>query len=439
VSARKRPQARQTTGPENPDLYSRPFPSPDPRRLGVVCAGGGVTGAVYEIGALAALEERLEDVSLTDFDVYVGVSAGAYISALIANGVTPGVLFRNVTRAAGSRTDIDDLSLFRFNLGEIAGRLAKAPLTILDAAWDYYKNRHETTLTDLVQSLSALLPSGVFLNDGLEDWLQKWLDHPGRTNDFRKLAGELRIVAVALDTGETTAFGAPGHDAVPISKAVAASCALPGLYRPVRIDGADYIDGGVRKTAHISLALRERCGLTICINPIVPLRYLHPPAATNGQSPLRKAGLATILDQVFRVTLHSRMRYGMLRYQREDPAADVLVFEPRAEDLPRVMRNIMRTSGRIRIAEYAYKTTMQTLDDDFPRYRRLFSRHGLKLRPASPAPRRIHLQADRSDGPTPTRLKAQLATLEQNLSRLEALRARQGPASRAISAIRSDS
>jgi len=108
--------------------------------------------------------------------VFVGVSAGAYISALIANGIAPGVLYRNVTRSAGARTDIDDLGLFRINLPEIAGRLVKAPLTILDAAWDYYKNRHETTLTDLVQSLASLLPSGVFLNDGVDEWMATWLD-----------------------------------------------------------------------------------------------------------------------------------------------------------------------------------------------------------------------------------------------------------------------
>ena len=425
MSAKKRPAPESQPSPVARDPQNRPFPPPVPGRLGLVCAGGGVTGAIYEIGALAALEDRLEDVSLADFDVFVGVSAGAYISALIANGIAPGVLYRNVTRSAGARTDIDDLGLFRINLPEIAGRLVKAPLTILDAAWDYYKNRHETTLTDLVQSLASLLPSGVFLNDGVGEWMATWLDHPGRTNDFRKLGKTLRIVAVDLDTGEPRAFGAPGCDAVPISRAVAASCALPGLYKPVRIDGADYIDGGVRKTAHISLALRERCGLTICINPIVPLRYARgPSSSTNGNSALRAGGLATILDQVFRVTLHSRMRYGMSRYRREDPAADILVFEPHGEDLPRFMRNIMRTSGRIRIAEYAYRTTMQTIEADFPRYRRLFARHGLRLRPACPAFRRIHLQADRSEGATPVRLKAQLEMLEQNLERLETARGR---------------
>jgi NTE family protein len=395
------------------------------RRLGLVCAGGGVTGAIYEIGALAALEDRLENLSLTEFDVFVGISAGAYISALLANGVTPNILYRNVTRSAGSRTDIDDLGLFRLNIGEIADRLATAPFTILDAAWDFYKNRRETTLTDLVQSLGQLLPSGIFRNEGLEEWMEPRLSQAGRTNDFRKLHKTLRIVAVDIDTGDTTRFGAPGYDDVPISKAVAASCALPGLYRPVRIRGVDYVDGGVRKTAHISLALRERCGLTICVNPIVPMRHhkrasvLHAPG--NGEeSALMSGGLATILDQVFRVTLHSRMRYGMERYRHEAPKADVIVFEPKPEDLPPFMRNIMRTSGRVRIAEFAYRSTMQTIDSSFRRYARLFKRHGLTLRPACAVePIRAGLGHVRRKAPMPERLAAELAVLERDLERMQ--------------------
>jgi NTE family protein len=426
---------RRQPGPETPDNASservfKPFPSPIKKRLGVVCAGGGVTGAIYEIGTLAALEDRLENVSITDFDVFVGVSAGAYISALLANGVTPGILFRNVTRSAGTRTDIDDLALFRLNLGEIAGRLATAPFTVLDAAWDFYKNRHETTLTDLVQSLGQLLPSGLFHNEGLEAWMRKWLSQPGRTNDFRHLRKVLRLVAVDLDTGATTAFGCPGHDDVPISQAVAASCAIPGLYRPVRIDGVDYIDGGVRKTAHISLALRERCGLTICVNPLVPIHIMHSESGIRRlgieeAGPLRSRGLSTILDQAFRVTLHSRLRYGLTRYRREAPDADIVVFEPRPEDLPHFMRNIMRTSGRIRIAEYAYRSTMALLDSDFRRFQRVFAKHGLTLRPACARDlSRVKLHADRASGRVSTRLAASLLSLEADLDRMQAARGR---------------
>jgi len=235
---------------------------------------------------------------------------------------------------------------------------------------------------------------------------------------------------VDLDSGETTAFGCPGYENVPISEAVAASCAIPGLYRPVRIDGVDYVDGGVRKTAHISLALRERCGLTICVNPLVPMRIKHSESGIRRlgieeAGPLRSRGLSTILDQAFRVTLHSRLRYGLTRYRREAPDADVVVFEPKPEDLPHFMRNIMRTSGRTRIAEYAYRSTMALLDSDFRRFQRVFAKHGLTLRPACARDlSRVKVHADRASERVSTRLAASLLALEANLDRMQAARGR---------------
>ena len=81
----------------------------------------------------------------------------------------------------------------------------------------------------------------------------------------------------------------------------------------------------------------------------------------------------------------------------------------------------MRTSGRARIAEYAYRTTMETIDADYPRLRRLFARHGLNLRPASAVDgSRISRQADRTEEAVPVRLRAQLETLERDLARIEA-------------------
>ena len=363
-----------------------------PLRRGLVCAGGGVTGAIYEIGVLAALEERLDGFSLTECDVFVGVSAGAYVGTLVASGVSPSVLFQNATHPRTS--DLDQLSLFRPNLGEIASRLVSAPVTVARSLLDFYRNRQDATVTDLVASFACLLPSGFFLLDGLETWLVAWLSEEGRTNDFRALGRKLRVVAVALDTGETRVFGEPGNDTVPISRAVAASCALPGFFRPVRIDGVDYIDGGVRKTAHISLALKERCGLVLCVNPIVPARYdLSGGLLPHGreQGALASRGLLSILDQVFRLSLHSRLQYGLQRYRRENPDTDIVLFEPKPEELPRLMRSIMRTSGRIRIAEFAYRSTLQKLDIEYARLTRVFERHGMRLRPAaslSKAPRR---------------------------------------------------
>ncbi|MCC6133581.1 MAG: patatin-like phospholipase family protein [Acidobacteria bacterium] len=372
-------------------------------------------GAYYEMGALAAIEERLENASLCDFDMFVGVSAGSYIGTLVANGISPALLYKMTQRPPGPRTDIDDLGLFRLNTREILERLVKAPVTILNAGWDYYKNRHETQLTDLIQSLGELLPSGIFTTDGLGKWVENWLSEPGRSNDFRRLERKLRIVAVDLDTGETRVFGKPGSAHVPIHRAVQASCAVPGLYCPVRIDGFDYVDGGVRKTAHISLALEERCGLVICVNPIVPVH--HPPLqkvfhlSYGDHGVIASAGLPSILDQVFRVTLHSRMQYGMARYLRESPDADILLFEPRPEDLPRFMFNIMRTSGRASIAEFAYRSTLSSLDSDYGRLSRIFERHGLRLKPPAQEPGK----AEAVSGHPGQKLAASLEVLEKRL------------------------
>ncbi len=399
------------------------FPHPLKSRRGLVCAGGGVMGAYYEMGALAAIEERIANGSLCDFDVFVGVSAGSYVGCLVASGVSPTRIRDLATAEAPTPgTGIDDLDLFRLNCREAAERALKAPFVLLNTIWDCYTSRSEISMTDLVHSLGEILPSGVFTTEGLGQWVEEWLSKEGRSNDFRKLEKKLRVVAVELDTGETRSFGSEGSDHVPISRAVQASCALPGLYSPVRIDGADYVDGGVTKTAHISLAIEDRCGLIICVNPIVPTR--HTPTSKvirlgygfNGA--MASAGLPAILDQVFRVILHSRMRYGMDRYRREAPDSDILVFEPRPEDLPRYMYNIMRTSSRARIADFAYRSTMQSIDADFERVARLFYRHGLELTPPKKKPGAYALEARDVEPPketTPAKLAASLEILEKRL------------------------
>ena len=124
-----------------------------------------------------------------------------------------------------------------------------------------------------VESFARLtrgLPNGLFDNGAIAAYLARLFGKPGRTDDFRKLRHKLFIVAADLDSGKATPFGAPGFDHVPISEAVKASSALPGLYPPARIDGRDYVDGALKKTLHASVALKEGAKLLICVNPLVP-------------------------------------------------------------------------------------------------------------------------------------------------------------------------
>ena len=143
---------------------------------------------------------------------------------------------------------------------------------------------------------------------------------------------------------------------MPISKAVQASTALPGLYRPVRIDGRDYVDGGVKKTAHINLAIRHGAGLVICINPIVP--FLNDTANGPLDGHLSNSGVTYVLDQVMRIMLHGRMQYGMERYESEHPEVDILLIEPTRDDMRMFGYNIMRTSARRVVAEHGYRSAL---------------------------------------------------------------------------------
>ena len=118
--------------------------------------------------------------------------------------------------------------------------------------------------------MTRVLPNGLLDNAPMEAYLRRLFRQPGRSNDFRALKRRLYVVATDLDSGRAVPFGAHGHDDTPISQAVAASAALPGLYPPVRIGGRDYVDGALKKTLHGSVALKAGAKLLICVNPLVP-------------------------------------------------------------------------------------------------------------------------------------------------------------------------
>ena len=181
------------------------------------------------------------------------------------------------------------------------------------------------------------------------------------------------------------AFGSEGHRDVPVSQAVQASIALPGLYRPVRIAGRDYVDGGVKKTAHINLAIQSGADLVICINPIVPILN-----DTNGgplPGHLSERGVTYVLDQALRIMLHGRMEYGMERYRREHPEVDILLIEPTRDDLRMFSYNIMRYSARRVMAQHGYESTLAFFRKGEAGHRRILARHDIRLADPDAVPR----------------------------------------------------
>jgi len=356
--------------------------------VALVCAGGGITGAVYEIGCLRALDELL-DRKLVDLDLYVGISGGAFVASLLAAGVDPREMYDEAVTKGPSALGAASADVFRLDGIEFLRRAGRAP-RVLAGALRTSLSGDGRNWSDLVWSLFELLPAGLLDTSGVQEYLQRVFRTRLGGDGFADLKHPLNVVAVDLDNGEAVAFGSRGHRDVPISKAVQASTAVPGLYRPVRIKGRDYVDGGVRKTAHINLAIQGGAKLVICINPIVP--YLNDTAKGALHGHLSNRGVTWVLDQVMRIMLHGRMEYGLERYRREHPDVDILLIEPTRDDMRMFGYNIMRTSARRLVAEHGYRSALAFFRRTAARQRRLFAKHGIgfadprRIRGVPPAP-----------------------------------------------------
>lgn len=349
-------------------------------RVGLALAGGGPEGAIYEIGVLRALDEALDGIDFNRLPVYVGVSAGAFVAANLANQITTAQNVRAIVKKEPGEHPFVPQTFFMPAVGELLRRGVQTPSFLLDAVWDLIRTREATSLYDSAMRLSRVLPLGLFDNDPIREYLQTIYTMKGRSNDFRTLKAKLFIVATELDSGHAVRFGEKGLDRVPISQAIQASSALPGLYPPVVIDGRHYVDGVLIKTVHASVALEHGADLVICVNPIVPVDTLHAPDDDSPARRLTELGLPTVLSQTFRTLIHSRMRVGMAAYAPRYPKQRTVLFEPQPDDYRMFFTNIFSFGSRKELAEYAYNATRRDLLRRYDELAPVFRRHGITLR-----------------------------------------------------------
>ena len=350
-------------------------------KIGLALAGGGPEGAIYEIGALRALDEAIEGVDLNDLFVYVGVSAGSFIAANLVNGLTTAQMCRAIVKHEPGEHPFTPEIFFTPALGEFVRRGLSVPRLISQAFAQFARDPEDRTLTDAMTRLSRALPVGAFDNEPIRVYLRNIYSLPGRTDDFRELRHALYIVAAELDSGRAVRFGEPGWDHVPISRAVQASSSLPGLYAPVEIDGRFYADGVLLKTLHASVALNHGAELLLCINPIVPVDLTEAEALGGlTERQLVRRGLPTVLSQTFRTLIHSRLAVGMAAYEKRYPDADVVLLEPSRGDYQMFFTNVFSFSARRAVAAHAYQATRRDLLARYDRLAPIFRRHGARLR-----------------------------------------------------------
>jgi len=363
-------------------------PSMTRPRVALAMAGGGPLGAIYEIGALAALAESFEGLDLTRLDIYVGVSAGGILGAGLANGITPREMCRIFIETPAHKPGaqpaaaFDPAMLMRPAFAEYWSRARKLPRQMGHTLWQYAvsgRGRGPAGILGAAEHLLQLFPTGLFSNEPLRAYLADIFSAPGRTDDFRKLPAHLYLIATDLDSGQAVEFGAPGHDEIPISVAATASSALPGLFPPVEIGGRYFVDGALKRTLHASVALKEGADLVICLNPLVPFDDRSVAQSASNPGRLVDGGLPSVVLQTIRAVIRSRMEIGMRQYVDDYPQSDVILFEPDRDDAKMFFSNMFSYSNRRQLCEHAYQKTRAEIWSRRHELQPLLRRHGVGL------------------------------------------------------------
>jgi NTE family protein len=353
-------------------------------KTALVLGGGGFTGGVYEIGALRALDLLAVNRTVNGFDVYVGTSAGAFVASMVANGITPEEMMRVINHDLPSPlSDIDLGTLLQPNYGGFVRKSLTFPLRVAGVAREVLSHLGEISAVDLVNGLAGGLPSGIYSGSGIERYVEEALSDPDRTNDFRMLDPELYLTATDLDSTERVVMGDGEWMDVPISTAVAASGALPMIYEPVRINGREFIDGGIRSTTNIDVAVEHGAKFIVVINPVVPFvndfaKRIPTIMGTRARR-VSDMGFTAIGNQAFRLLSHERLHIAVQHWKERYPGVDIILIEPELDDELMFGTSILDYSARLEIAKHGFESVTLKLARDYERYKSTAERHGIEI------------------------------------------------------------
>jgi len=368
-------------------------PPPDrvlPRgpRTALSLCGGGITGAMYEVGCLAALEDFFEGFYACDFDAFVGSGAGSTVALALAGGMRASRLYRALLDPADDFFPLRRQHVLGFDSAEWKRVVSTVTSAARRSLASMIASPLETDVWNELERFVDSLPAGLFSLDAYERFLSELMERRSIPTRFDQMQRPLALVAYDLDAGERTVFGRGAYENVPVAKAVAASTALPILFAPVRIFERDYVDGGLGEVAHVDVAVELGGEAILIINPMVPIRsevHLRDiPTGHGRMKRVRDKGVLWVYNQALRMRSESRLRAGLSRFRAENPTTEVLLLEPDPSDATLFMHSPMNFAARRAILTHAYTTTYQALRIEGSPIRALIERRGFSAKESVP-------------------------------------------------------
>jgi NTE family protein len=178
-------------------------------------------------------------------------------------------------------------------------------------------------------------------------------------------------------------FGEDGAPEASISEAAAASTAIPLLYAPRRIGERVYLDGALRSTTNIEIAIAHGAELIVCVNPLVPfvhdVGYLLPTATGLPSRFIAQKGFPHIAAQSYRIMAQAQVEKELEIVVHAHPNVDIILIEPRRDDEHLFVFNLMDYGSRERIARHAFESVAIDLVTRFPEYKKVLGRHGIRI------------------------------------------------------------
>ena len=353
-------------------------------KTALVLAGGGITGGIYQLGVLRGLDDLLLNRSTLDFDIYVGTSAGAFVATLLSAGISPRALV-DMARNPSLALQWSLVShVFSPNLAEFGQRLRHLPRHLPTIARDLIRHRGSFLISDLLGFLSLALPSGLLDSSQVGVFMREILELAEMPVDFADIDRELYVVACELDTWERKVFGADTVPKVSIPDAVAASSAIPIVFKPVRLNGVDYVDGGVKGAAAVDVAIDRGADLVVVVNALAPLdvrgvrdsTFLHRFGRGIGD-----LGIKAVANQVARGILKDTLTDHVRLLREQHPEVDIVVIEPLPNDEKMFFHEVMSTSARLVVAQHGYESVLDGMSRNHAHFSAVMARHGIEVSP----------------------------------------------------------